>query len=92
MVDRATLRMNDTFSQTLDDLSDRYLLASLAVHIAQLILAIVIQGLNVYGVHLVAYTVLVYSLCVVNSCCYSPSSTAANAHHSASVPPWYASI
>jgi hypothetical protein len=55
----------------------------LAIHAVQAVFAIIILGLDAYGIHYIAYNALIYSLVVVSPCIPSPSSFLSD-HHSAS--------
>lgn len=52
--------------QTPTDDDPKIALPLLIVHVTQLVLAAVILGLSAYGIHHIAYSVLVYSVVVVS--------------------------
>jgi hypothetical protein len=56
--------MSETLSQHSDRLPEPRIML-LTCHAVQLVLAVVILGLDVYGIHYVAYTGLIYSLVIV---------------------------
>ena len=88
----STSRMSDTSSQTSPDLRRSRLVLTF-IHVAQLLLAVIILGLNVYGVHHVADNVLVFSVVVVRQLYLLLKFLAQITNfQSASAPSWLASI